>query len=254
MKPNVIILTNGVSGSSVLSGLIARAGYWLGDRTKKVQYETFENDELVELNVQILRKSHYLWCDVADIPPPSTQKIRELSEAVWSDSFERFTQECNRHRPWLWKDPRLCYTIFFWKSFLALEDCRFIFVSRNLMQTWTGMILRGKTGMPMEELKIISDNCLKAVTRFIEENQLDLYSLSFEKLTMQPEIAVAELNRYLGTELAVSDLEAIYKGTLRRPRWTKMDYLKARLKFFYYQYILKDIIKFPRRKEMAGRN
>ena len=31
LNPNVIILTSGISGSSVLTGLISRAGYWTGD-------------------------------------------------------------------------------------------------------------------------------------------------------------------------------------------------------------------------------
>jgi hypothetical protein len=47
MRKNVIILTSGLSGSSVLAGLIANAGYWVGDETfKKDDYDTFENREL----------------------------------------------------------------------------------------------------------------------------------------------------------------------------------------------------------------
>ena len=60
MKPNVIILTSGLSGSSVLTGLICRAGYWSGDLThKKPQYDTFENERLIELNRQIQTDAGY---------------------------------------------------------------------------------------------------------------------------------------------------------------------------------------------------
>ena len=48
---NIIILTHGWTGSSVFSGLLGRAGYWLGEDTaKKNDYDTFENAELVRLN------------------------------------------------------------------------------------------------------------------------------------------------------------------------------------------------------------
>ena len=52
MKKNVIILTSGMSGSSVLANLISQAGYWLGDETSKAPFETYENKELIDLRVR----------------------------------------------------------------------------------------------------------------------------------------------------------------------------------------------------------
>jgi len=55
MKKNVIILTHGVSGSSVFAALLGRAGYWLGSETvQKPDYDTFENAALVALNYELL--------------------------------------------------------------------------------------------------------------------------------------------------------------------------------------------------------
>ena len=60
MPRNVIILTTGLAGSSVLTGLLAEAGYWTGDDTfKKSDYNTFENQELVELNRGIFKAVGY---------------------------------------------------------------------------------------------------------------------------------------------------------------------------------------------------
>lgn len=48
---SIIILTHGWTGSSVFSGLLGRAGYWLGEATaKKSDYDTFENAGSVRLN------------------------------------------------------------------------------------------------------------------------------------------------------------------------------------------------------------
>ena len=58
-NPNVIILTSGISGSSVLTGLISRAGYWLGDVTHKKEYDTYENQELIDLDLQLFKQSEY---------------------------------------------------------------------------------------------------------------------------------------------------------------------------------------------------
>ncbi len=57
MKRNVIILTSGLTGSSVLSGLISRGGFWTGDTHKKEDYDTYENKRLIELNLSLIPPS-----------------------------------------------------------------------------------------------------------------------------------------------------------------------------------------------------
>ena len=54
-RRNVIILTSGLTGSSVLTGLISRVGYWNGDQTHKKEYDTCENSELISLNLSLFQ-------------------------------------------------------------------------------------------------------------------------------------------------------------------------------------------------------
>lgn len=246
MKPNVIILTGGLSGSSVLAGLIARAGYWLGNETKKVAYDTFENDRLVDLDMEILRTAGYLWEDTADIPPPSIERIEE--DAVKTDltPFREFISECDAHKPWLWKDPRLCYTIFFWKKLIDLQSSRFILIKRDLKQTWTGMILRGKMPIPYDKLRVIQDNCVASSEKFLRQGAVNCHTLTFEELLLNPAQEIERINRYLDIALDVADLEAIYNGTLHKKRWTGFDFVKAHLNFLGHKFLLKRTIQFPR--------
>lgn len=248
MLPNVVVLTGGISGSSVLAGLIARAGYWLGDETEKVAYDTFENSRLVQLNIQILRQSGYFCRDISDIPSPSVKKIKGISESIDLSVYERFLQECNRNQPWLWKDPRLSYTIFFWKRLIDLGKCRFIMMRRDLKQTWTGMILRGKFSIPLDKLSIIHQECIKSSYNFLNRDGIKYYDLTFEDLINDPDKSICDINKFIGTHLDLSDLRAIYKGPLYRSRWSKRDFIKAKVKFLYYKYVLRDIIRFPRIK------
>ena len=56
----VIILTSGLSGSSVVSNLISRGGYWTGDSThQKRDYNTYENEALIELNQKLFELAGY---------------------------------------------------------------------------------------------------------------------------------------------------------------------------------------------------
>ncbi len=102
MKRNVIILTSGLTGSSVLTGLIARAGYWTGDRThKKTEYDTYENEELIDLNQRIFRQANYHGNYLMDFSPDVLAGIGALSGD--EGLYDEFIQKCALHRPWVWK-------------------------------------------------------------------------------------------------------------------------------------------------------
>lgn len=246
MKKNVVILTGGLSGSSVLAGLIARAGYWLGNETTKVKYNTFENSKLVKLNIELFRKSGYLWRGIDDIPPPSIDRILEESRNLDLTKYQQFIEECNTHKPWLWKDPRLSYTMFFWKKLIDYKSCKYILITRDPKQTWTGIVIRGKSAVPYDKLGNIQQSCFNASHRFIKQEGLEHFIMTFEDLILHPDESLSDINGFLETNLDIEDFKAIYKGQLYRKRWSQFDYFKAKMIFSYYKYILRTIVEFPR--------
>src|SRR5262245_2536579 len=119
MPKNVIILTSGLSGSSVLTGLIARGGLWTGDKTfKKTDYDTFENNELIELNTGLFRKAGYTGNYLLEFSQEAMDRVAGLYGKIDRDVYQSFIEKCNRHQPWIWKDPRLWLTIRFWRPML----------------------------------------------------------------------------------------------------------------------------------------
>ena len=127
MKQNVIILTSGLTGSSVLAGLgSTRAGYWTGDSThKKKDYDTYENEELIELNLQIFKEAGYRGDYLTQFSPEGIVQIGSLFHKSCNDAYRAFIDKCNQHRPWIWKDPRLGWmTIHFWRNVVDLHDCK----------------------------------------------------------------------------------------------------------------------------------
>jgi len=250
MKSNLIILTGGISGSSVLAGLISKAGYWLGDNTKKVAYDTFENSRLVDLNNDILKASDFHWRDIGEIPPPSISNISACIENLELSPFKQFIDQCNRHRPWLWKDPRLSYTIYFWEKFVDLDNTKFILMLRDLKQTWTGTILRGKEPISYKDVATIQNNAKNAAINFFEMNHLEYLPLNFEELILAPDAVIKKINNYLDANLNLDDFISIYKGPLFKKRWNLMHFYKAHFKFFVLKYIFKDAITYPRSKSL----
>ena len=227
-KPNVIILTSGISGSSVLTGLISRAGYWTGESTfKKTEYDTYENQELINLDLELFRHADYTGNYTFDFSADGIARIASLGNTIDDRPFRQFLQTCSLHRPWIWKDPRLWLTIRFWRHLLNLEQCRFILLTRSFSRSWVSSILRRHIRSYASN-KRYEQSIRDSLTDFLKSNELPYLHLTFDNLVVRPEKTIRELNAHLGTELSVADLAAIYtKPLYRAPRSSAIDYIKA---------------------------
>lgn len=226
MKRNVIILTSGLSGSSVLTGLIARAGYWTGDTYRKRDYETFENRELIQLNLTLFERAAFTGNYLVEFSSEAINRIAGLS-CNGDEPYSRFIEKCNQHRPWVWKDPRLWLTIRFWARHLHLDDCRFILLTRSLTQSWVSQILRRQI-VSYQYSKFYEAGVQQSILKFFAANTLPYLHLRYEDLILRPPDAIQQLNRFLETELIVADLEQVYhKPLYKNPRSSWGNHMKA---------------------------
>jgi hypothetical protein len=230
-KRNIIILTSGLTGSSVLAGLIARTGYWPGDSThKKKEYDTYENEELVELNRLIFKQAKYHGDYLMDFSPEVLDRIGSLGSD--DGRYAQFMQKCAQHAPWVWKDPRLWLTIRFWEKFLDLDDCNVIVLTRGFRQLWVSTVLRGQI-VSYANSKRFEQQVVKSAVGFLESNKVSYIRLKYEDLIVQPLETIAKLNQHLETTLTLNDLKAVYhKPLYKTPGNSVMSFGKAVLKYF----------------------
>ena len=246
MKNNMIIFTTGSSGSSVLTGLIATQGYWLGDETKQLNFDTYENAELVDLNIRILKESGFRRIDCNDIPPPSIEKIKLLKKTIDPTDFKKFVQKCNQNKPWIWKDPRLSYTIHFWDQFEEVKKSDVLFVSRDALQSYAGLIISRKVPMSYSDYSKINSNYFKSYKKFVKSNQIHDFKIGFEDLILKPEESILSLNERFSLNISFEDLKKTYKGKLYQKRYGRLEILKSYAYFIFYKYFRKEAISFPR--------
>ncbi|MDY0131704.1 MAG: hypothetical protein RBR53_03455 [Desulforegulaceae bacterium] len=247
MKKNIVVFTTGSSGSSVLTGLIATQGYWLGEETKKLNFDTYENSELVDLNIEILKASGFGRRDCNDIPPPSIEKISQLKKTLNPDIFQKFIDKCNANGPWLWKDPRLSYTIHFWDQFSEVNNADFIFIDRDPFQSYSGLILSRKIPMSFKEHGQMNSNYHKSYMKYLENNGLFDHKFVFEDLIINPQEFIKKINKIYNLNIEFKDLTNIYKGVLFKKRYRTFSILKAFIYYYLYRYLKREKITFPRR-------
>ena len=226
MKKNVIILTLGLSGSSVLTGLIARAGYWTGDDTFKKEYDTYENRELIRLNSELLAAADYRKDYTSEFSCEAIKQVSSLRGKLDLADYRNFLAQCEARRPWIWKDPRFYLTIRFWKDLLDFEQIKVILLTRDKMQAWISQQLRRQV-CTYSYFRRYDDGVRESLVGFLKDNRIPYLVLQYDDLILRPEEALASLNRYIDASLTVDDLKAIYTGRLYKKSKSYWDLAKA---------------------------
>lgn len=226
---NIIILTHGWTGSSVFAALLGRAGYWLGaDTVRKVDYNTNENTALVDLNRRLLRdlapgvdhEHHYSDADVAQIDRAAAQMDLE--------PLRGFVAECNQHGPWLWKDPRLTWTMGAWARVIDPAQVSYLILTRDTAQAWVSSNLRRHV-QSLRFTREYNDGITRSNLRFVRATGRPCLALSFEDLLLRPQPTLDALNRCFGTALTLDDLCAVCDQPLHRKSRGVRDFVLAAL-------------------------
>jgi len=219
---NIIILTSGLSGSSVVTNLLSRAGFWPGKMTcKKTDYDTHENTRLVELNEQLLRAVNYEQEYSYLIRNEKPLKVAQLINEIDLIPFKAFITECSSESPWIWKDPRLWVTMPFWVQLLEKNSFQLFFVDRSISQRWISELLR-KNVQTFGYCKQYNTQIEVLITQFISKHNLTCCNILFDDLIMYPEDSLLKINNVLGSALTVNDLESVYNKKLyKNPRGIK---------------------------------
>lgn len=226
---SVIILTHGWTGSSVFSALLGQAGCWLGSETiVKPDYDTHENADLVVLNETLLqalaptldREHRFAAADVLE--------IERRGSAFDLAPYRAFADHCEGHRPWLWKDPRLTWTIRLWERCLDLRRVRFLVLTRDPTQAWITANVRRHVQSP-RFTRAYNDGITQSNLQFLRERGLPHLQSSFEDLLLRPEQTLAAMNAFFGITLTMEQLRGVCREPLHRKSRGWTDFVVASL-------------------------
>jgi len=131
----VFVLGMHRSGTSAATRVINLMGLPLGDATDLIEPDAgnpagfWESSRLVAVNDELLELLGGTWSD----PPPLSsgwERSRRLDSL--RREARRVFAETYRSRDWVWKDPRNCLTLPFWRSVLRGRSCAIIVLRHPL--------------------------------------------------------------------------------------------------------------------------
>lgn len=202
----------------MLTGLLAQAGFWTGKDTvikdnSTGKYDTYENSQLVELNKLILsglgeKADNNFWYrnDVRN-------KLNQLSQPQLDQEIISFVEECSTHMPWVWKDPILWQTLGFWLKYLDTSQLKIIVLYRRSFPLWISQTSK-RIIYDYADLKAAEKTARVELLKFLHHNDLDYQEVEYDLLTARPAEVIYQLNKFLSTQLNVTNWNRIYHNPL----------------------------------------
>ena len=227
--PNIIVLTHGWTGSSVFSALFGEAGYWLGSETVlKPDYNTFENADLVGLNRRLFEALMPNFDHGQRFDYEEVMQIESRAAALDLSPWREFAARCNEHSPWLWKDPRLTWSIRVWAQLLDLRNTAFLVLTRDHTQAWISTNIR-RYIQSHRFTREYNQATTQSNLRFLQDRGLPYVEASFEDLLLAPEKTLEKLNGLVGTALTMEHLRKVCQEPLGRKSRDWKDFIVASL-------------------------
>lgn len=177
---NCLILGSGRSGTSMVAGTLARAGYFMGERLHAPRPSNpkgfYEDVEVNAINEAILSPVTpwlpprfrpgrlYCWLRRTFFPGRPGEGERWLARVllnarlISTPEIEARIQALVKRVPFCLKDPRFCYTLPAWQPWLG--DTRFVCVFREPTASARSMLREIQTTPKLAGLKLTYADCL----------------------------------------------------------------------------------------------
>lgn len=149
-RPGVVVIGMHRSGTSVTTRALNRLGLTLGDAADNLAGDGsnpdghWESRRLLAFNDKLLAAAGATWRDIpADLAIPTGRDWKDEAYRVFTD---------RAGESWVWKDPRLCLLLPFWREvFLALFEAEPVAVLclRNPLEVAAS--LQRRNGMPRQQ-------------------------------------------------------------------------------------------------------
>lgn len=213
MPKNILVVGMPRSGTSLAAALFTRKGYFVGDieserlRTgnSKNPFGFFEADELVERNVNILRRAGYEFHNTWLFSPISDSAINAVPQLPPEQADRDFVQRYEARAPWLWKDPRLCITLPYWWKLLDHERVAVVLTTRDSADIYWSFRRFG-WNLARDDVVRRVEQHVRAAKRAVDALGIPHVAVGYNEYRERPAHVANVLSRLAEIELTPDDL------------------------------------------------
>lgn len=217
LPKNVIVVGMPRSGTSLLAGIFARRGWFVaddpdaelrtGDQHNPGGY--WEAQALTRLNAEVFAAAGYpedtSWLG-EPMPDEAAERIPRLAPL---EGHRELVARYRAHQPWLWKDPRLCYTLGYWWPLLESKETCVLLTRRDPESIWQSFVRlhwREPTPEAKQDVLMRIDRHLRAAADAIARFSIPHLEVLYEEFSGDPKETARRLSDFVGVSLSAGDL------------------------------------------------
>ena len=216
MARNVMVIGPPRSGTSLTASVFARQSYYVAAQDSEVRvgddhnpFGYWEANGLIARNVEVLRRAGFSHHNTWHFDPITPEQVARINALEPSDDDRRFVEEYNRNAPWMWKDPRLCYTIGYWWRLVPRDSTVVLIVRRDLEAVYhsfrrLGWCEPGPAGREAV-FRRVGDHARHAI-QTVQDLGAPHLVVEYEEYLITPQAVGQRIGALCGVELQADDL------------------------------------------------
>jgi Sulfotransferase family len=219
MARNILVVGMPRSGTSMTAGALARAGYHAadvpsehlrpGDAHNPGGY--WETAPLIDRNVEVLHAAGYAHDNTWLYDAITPEVVARLSNLAPLPGHADFVASWGSVTPWVWKDPRLCYTLGYWWKLLDPSTTGVLVTRRDptaIYRSFVRLRWREPSAEAEADVRARIEDHLTAAWTAIETLAIPHIETPYETCLGRPAEAAAAMSDFTGARIATSDLNA----------------------------------------------
>lgn len=217
MPRNIIVVGTPRSGTSLAASIFARQGHFVADDESAQLRDPdhfnpggyWEAEPLIEANVRLFDRVGFEHHNTWIFDPISAEQAGRISSLLPTDEDRELVARFEAHRPWVWKDPRLCYTLGYWWPLVDRVSTVVLFVRRDPEETFKSFARIGwreSNDAGREETYQRMADHIEAAETAIRELDIPHIEINYSEYRESPDRVARLLSELSGIEVKVADL------------------------------------------------
>lgn len=211
------------SGTSMTAAIFARLGYFVAEDEKKQlrqgdEYNPagyFEAAPLIDANAQVFAAAGFQFDNTWLYEPISTAQANAIYDVPAEESHRQLAAKYDQHSPWVWKDPRLCYTLAYWWPLVNHSNTVVLLLKRDpkqIFQSFLRVDWRRNTSKDKQDTFKRVDEHMAAAERAIEKLAIPHITIHYSDYAQQPDEIARRMSEFFAVDLQANQLG--YSGKL----------------------------------------
>ena len=213
VRKNAIILGMARSGTSLTASIFGRTGYFAGDELVPANHQNptgyWEARSLLRHNASILMSTGFERDNSWMYAPMTEAQIAALAQVRLGDEQRGFVAQFERHAPWLWKDPRLCYTLRCWWPLLNHDTTAALLVERDREAIFRSFVRVGWRELTADDRAATYariDAHMASARQTLQDLAIPSVTIRYEDYRERPADVIARINDCFGVHLSADDI------------------------------------------------